>query len=264
MVMGDDGRDGDEASHGTLSLSPPGTRVIASDRRSGCYGDRKGGQNARKVYIGQAGQIADVAVVRARRLTRFSTGGRLAQKNGEGKSLHMYELHAQYAHGRGRGHTRPANAATGPPPGSRSRYQKYCVVAASGSEERRPCVRCGASRACGKTELGMAGSGCLWQTPFCSLRLRRSSLPFSPILSALSPPLARWLLLHPMWPHCTATRRGRLPPSLPPLSSVREPNQDRSRSLICSSSVRICARSSDRFRRSFFIRRCACIPVLGY
>ena len=34
LGMGDDGRDGDEASHGTLSLSPPGTRVIGSDRRS--------------------------------------------------------------------------------------------------------------------------------------------------------------------------------------------------------------------------------------
>ena len=98
LGMGDDGRDGDEASHGTLSLSPPGTRVIGSDRRSGCCGDRKGGQNARKVYIGQAGQIADVAVVRARRLTRFSTGSRLARKNGEGESLHMYELHAHSTH----------------------------------------------------------------------------------------------------------------------------------------------------------------------
>ena len=256
MGMGDDGRDGDEASHGTLSLSPPGTRVIGSDRRSGCCGDRKGGQNARKVYIGQAGQIADVAVVRARRLTRFSTGSRLARKNGEGnRCICMSCTHAV--------RTRPANAATGPPPGSRSRYQKYCVVAASGSEERRPCVRvrCGASRACWKTELGMAGSGCLWQTPFCSLR--RSSLPFSPILSALSPPSRQMVIAtsHVAALHCDATRP---PSSLPPLSSVREPNQDRSRSLICSSSVRICARSSDRFRRSFFIRRCACIRVLGY
>ena len=62
LGMGDDGRDGDEASHGTLSLSPPGTRVIGSDRRSGCCGDRKGVEDARKVYVGQAGQIADVAV----------------------------------------------------------------------------------------------------------------------------------------------------------------------------------------------------------
>ena len=108
--------------------------------------------------------------------------------------------------------TRPANAATGPPPGSRSRYQKYCVVAASGSEERRPCVRCGASRACWKTELGMAGSGCLWQTPFCSLR--RSSLPFSPILSALSPPSRQMVIAtsHVAALHCDATRP---PPSLP-------------------------------------------------
>ena len=99
MGMGDDGRDGDEASHGTLSLSPPGTRVIGSDRRSGCCGDRKGRQNARKAYVvGQAGQIADVAVVRARRLTRFSTGSRLARKNVEGESLHMYELHARSTH----------------------------------------------------------------------------------------------------------------------------------------------------------------------
>ena len=98
LSMGDDGRDGDEASHGTLSLSPPGTRVIGSDRRSGCCGDRKGGQNARKVYIGQAGQIADVAVVRARRLTSFSTGSRLARKTGKGESLHMYELHAHSTH----------------------------------------------------------------------------------------------------------------------------------------------------------------------
>ena len=94
--MGDDGRDGDEASHGTLSLSPPGTRVIGSDRRSGCCGDRKGGQNARKVYIGQAG--CGRGRRRARRLTRFSTGSRLARKNGEGESLHMYELHAHSTH----------------------------------------------------------------------------------------------------------------------------------------------------------------------
>ena len=254
--MGDDGRDGDEASHGTLSLSPPGTRVIGSDRRSGCCGDRKGGEDARKVYVGQAGQIADVAVAGGvlRRLTRFSTVGRLARKKrgGGNRCICMSCTHSTPTD------TRPANAATGPPPGSRSRYQKYCVVAASGSEERRPCVRCGASRASGKTELGMAGSGCLWQTPFCSLR--RSSLPFSPILSALSPPLARWLLLHPMWPHCTATRRGRLPPS----PFVRERAQPRPFAFADLFVLCPHLRSSDRFRRSFFIRRCACIPVLGY
>ena len=82
-------------------------------------------------------------------------------------------------------------------------------------------MRCGASRTCWKTELGMAGSGCLWQTPFCSLR--RSSLPFSPILSALSPPSRQMVIAtsHVAALHCDATRP---PPSSP---FVRERAQPR-------------------------------------
>ena len=103
---------------------------------------------------------------------------------------------------------------------------------------------------------------------FCTLR-RLSVSPSLPRPQSLSPSLplsrrfrsalARWLLLYPMWPHCTALQR-RLPNSI---VIVPQPNP---RPFALVDSFVLCPhlRSSDRFRRSFFIRRCACIPVLGY
>ena len=102
------------------------------------------------------------------------------------------------------------------PPGSRSRYQKYCrrfrrrAAAGSGAERRRPRAGRQPNRRCG-------GSGCLWQTPFLHAA---SSLSLSPPFHRsrrFRSALARWLLLYPMWPHCTA------PPPLPSRLPVSVP-----------------------------------------
>ena len=89
----------------------------------------------------------------------------------------MYELHAR-------------THASQTPPGSRSRYQKYCRRSVAGSQQEADR---GAEK--GREAPGAAGrqrnrrcrgSGCLWQTPF--LHAASSlSLPLSPSLSPFSP-----------------------------------------------------------------------------
>ena len=83
------------------------------------------------------------------------------------------------------------------------------------------------------------GSGCLWQTPFLhaasSLSLPLTLLPFHRSRRFRST-LARWLLLYPMWPHCTA------PPPLP--SRLRPPFVDSFFARICAQAIDSDARFS--------------------
>ena len=99
--MGDDGRDGDEASHGTLSLSPPGTRVIGSAQIEGAddaetgRADRTRGKFMSSAKLARLRTWPSSAPAGSR---GFPPAAASLEKTGEGESLHMYELHAHSTH----------------------------------------------------------------------------------------------------------------------------------------------------------------------